>query len=223
MKHIWFSALFVLGVAAAAAAQQPSAPSPAPAASPLVVEKIENGWLFAPDARVADLDGRTGALAGAYGGRVIDKTILVGGGGYWMTNGDRNHEMGYGGAVVEWMPMGDRRIGFGVRSLVGGGMATMPVTYAIMNSREFPRGMPQQIRFGLRPGAVAPAGGTRTITAAVRDDFFVFEPQANLLLNLARHYRVSVGVGYRVIGGAREMNHQLEGLSGAVSLRIWGS
>lgn len=83
-------------------------------------------------------------------------------------------------------------------------------------------GGPRQSRVGQRPRSV-PITGLRPVTVAVQDDFFIFEPQANLLLNLAKHHRVSVGVGYRVIGGAYEMNHQLEGISGTVSLHIWGN
>ncbi len=140
-----------------------------------------------------------------------------------MANGDHHHELGYGGAVVEWMPMGDRKIAFGVRSLIGGGLATMPVTYSMMDGPAYyPRGGPMDIRFGQRPGYSGPTTAA-PYTYVVRDDFFVFEPQANLLLNFSKHYRVSAGVGYRVIGGAHEMNHQLEGLSGSVSLRLWGT
>ena len=86
----------------------------------------------------------------------------------------------------------------------------------------YPRGGPMNIRFGQRPGYSGPTAGM-PYTYVVRDDFFVFEPQANLLLNFSKHYRVSAGVGYRVIGGAHEMNHQLEGLSGSVSLRSGGA
>ena len=59
MKNIWFASLLIFGVVTSAAAQQPAAPPPAPAtpaptSSPLIVEKIENGWLIAPDAKWAD-------------------------------------------------------------------------------------------------------------------------------------------------------------------------
>ena len=76
-----FLLVCVLGASAVGAEAQ-SAPA-APPPGQLVVERIESSWLVAPDARVADLDGRTGSLAGAYAGRITDRTWLIGGGGYW--------------------------------------------------------------------------------------------------------------------------------------------
>ena len=60
-------------------------PSPAPAGS-LQIEKIESGFVIAPDAKFTEIDGRFATLAGAYGGWLTDRTLLVGAGAYWLAN-----------------------------------------------------------------------------------------------------------------------------------------
>ena len=37
-----------------------------PTPGPLVVDKVQNGWIFSPDVRATGLDGETGALAGGH-------------------------------------------------------------------------------------------------------------------------------------------------------------
>jgi hypothetical protein len=69
--------------ASAEAGQEAPAQAPAPPASSrrLVVERIESGFVFAPEVRVTELDDRTSTLVGGYGGWLTDRTILVGAGG----------------------------------------------------------------------------------------------------------------------------------------------
>ena len=109
-------------VASTAHAQNPT---PAPTTGPLVLERIHDAWIVAPDFKVTDLDDRTGELAGAYGGRVFDNTLLVGGAGYWLTNEARDFKMAYGGLLVGWQSREFGRIRFGGRGLAGGGTATL--------------------------------------------------------------------------------------------------
>ncbi|HQZ38130.1 MAG TPA: hypothetical protein PLH72_03730 [Vicinamibacterales bacterium] len=205
----------LLCAAPSARAQSAQTPTDQPAPTPLVVEKIDTTWLFVPDARVADLDGRTGSLAGGYIGRITDRTFVVGAGGYWLTNRDDDFKLAYGGAVIEWLARSNHKIGFGVRALIGGGSATLPRTLGdIVNidRRDFRVERPVRFGRGLDPGP----------RIAVRDDFFIAEPQLNLLLNLSRRYRVSFGVGYRAIGAAPALGDQLQGVSGSVALQIGG-
>ena len=53
---------------------------------PMVVERVHNGFAGAPDFKVTTLDRSTGRLVGGYGGWLIDNTLLIGAGGYWLTN-----------------------------------------------------------------------------------------------------------------------------------------
>lgn len=213
MKRVAIAALAIL-MSSAASAQTPPAPADIAPPSQLIVEKIENGWLVAPDVRVTDLDGRTGTLAGGYVGRITDRALTFGGGGYWLTNRDDQFKMAYGGAVVQWMAHADRTVGFGLRALVGGGSATMPRPLGeVVNLDALNRHRPRQLRFGqIDPNT----------PVAVNDDFLVFEPQADVLWNLSPRYRINFGVGYRLVGWAPYLGDQLRGVSGSIALQVGG-
>lgn len=221
MKRIMIAVLTLL-LSSAASAQTP-APADVSTPSQMIVEKIENGWLFAPDVRITDLDGRTSTLAGGYVGRITDRTLTFGGGGYWLTNRDDDFNMAYGGAVVQWMMRADHAVGFGLRALVGGGSATMP------------RALGDLVKFDDRDGHIVSRGlrfGGRTISpvnpidptevVAVNDDFFVVEPQLDVLWNLSRRYRINFGVGYRAVGWAPYLGDQLRGVSGSIAFQVGG-
>ena|SRR5436190_9834231 len=208
--------LFLLAWPVAAAAQdiertadQTALPA-AQAQGPMTIERVHDGWAIAPDFKVTKVDGSTGRLAGAYGGWVFDNTLLIGGGGYWMTNGTKSRDLAYGGAVVEWMERADRAIGYSVRGLAGFGTSRLSGT--------IDRFAPAQGRFD-RDGRQVPTG---TLSVVFRDHFFVFEPQANALVRLTRLMRIDVGVGYRLISGVDDVNRRLRGVSGSVALQIGG-
>jgi hypothetical protein len=183
---------------------------------PMTLERVQSAWAITPDFKVTDFDGGTKNLAGAYGGFVYDSTILFGAGGYWMTNGSRDRDLQYGGAVVEWLERADRPLGFSVRGLLGGGTARLPgtVTRIVQPTPRFDRD-------GRR---IVPSGGPTTTVVPVvfHDDFFVFEPQANALVRLTRLMRLNVGVGYRLTDGGRQVDDRLRGVSGSLGLQIGG-
>jgi hypothetical protein len=217
----------LLTIAASASAQTTPGPADVSTPSPLIVEKIENGWLFAPDVRFTDLDGRTGTLAGGYIGRITDRTLTFGGGGYWLTNRDDNFKMAYGGAVVQWMAHADRTIGFGLRALVGGGSATMPRALGdlvapslgdLVNVEALNHHRSRDLRFGGRP--ITSFDPTQQV--AVNDDFFVVEPQVDVLWNLSPRYRINFGVGYRAVAWAPYLGDQLRGVSGSIAFQVGG-
>src|SRR3974390_1344606 len=85
----------ILAIAAPAAAQ--TAPGSGTPQNPIVVEQVHDGFAFAPDVKVTDINHQTGVLVGAYGGWMIDNKLLLGGGGYGLTNGSGHTGLGYGG------------------------------------------------------------------------------------------------------------------------------
>jgi len=225
-----------LTVAPAVVFGQEAGPQPVPTPQPspatetrLTMERIQNGFVIAPDNRFTDFDGRFGNLLGVYGGWMMDRTFLIGAGGYWLTNGSHDREMSYGGAVVEWLIHGDRRLGFSARALIGGGSASLPGTISQIPfpmPLPFPAGGVQG--WGHGPdhgfwGPWGPDGGWPTNgTVRLHDGFFVAEPQVNVSWKMARWLHVTAGGGYRFISGTRNMNSRLDGASGSVSVQIGG-
>jgi hypothetical protein len=210
-------------VAATAEAQQP-----AQGQGPMVIERVHDGFAIAPDFRFGKLNGSAARLAGAYGGWMIDNTLLIGAGGYGLTNGSSNFQMGYGGVVVGWLQHTGGPVGFGARTLVGAGRATISTPFSgcaferdgevlfegvCPPSAAQPPALPTNVQ-------VVPANGLQAI---YRQNFFVTEPQADLYLNFGRRIRLDLGVGYRLIGDAGGLDNQLRGTTGSVSLQIGGS
>jgi hypothetical protein len=199
-----------LAVAAGLAASYPlvgaaQAPGAVPPPGTMIVERVEQGLVYAPDLRITEVNDRTAALAGGYIGWMTDRTWLVGAGGYWLANQDDDLEMAYGGMLVQWLGQSDERIGFGVRGLVGGGRATLGSTVG-----EY---------FGGHGGALIDADAE----LLVREYFFVAEPQASVVLHFARWMRLEVGVGYRLAAGAGRLDDELSGAGASVAIRFGGT
>jgi hypothetical protein len=102
-------------------------------------------------------------------------------------------------------------VGFSLGALVGGGEARLPTTVSFASFDHDGRGADNM------PNIVIT---TQSGTVLLRERFFVFEPEADVSLKLARQVRLAVGVGYRVIGGAFNANSRLQGASGTVSLQF---
>ena len=200
-----------------AAAAQSGGPSTSAQAGqgPMIVERVKSGFLVAPDFKVTRVDRRVSELAGAYAGWLHDQTFFIGGGGYWLANRSHDREMAYGGLVVGWLAGADRRIGFGAKGLVGGGRATLTGTYADFFDLHDERGEPTRLPVRIPDTRVR-----------VRQDFLIAEPEANLLVNLSKHLRLTGGVGYRFIGSERGFERsardRLRGATGSVALQIGG-
>ena len=228
--------LVVIGallVATAAYAQNP--PAAAPANGPLVLERIHDGWMLAPDFKVTNVDHRTGELAGAYGGRLFDNTILIGGAAYWLTNESRDFQLAYGGVVVGWQSREYGRIRFGGRGLAGAGRATLgfdvtPLRAGVPQPGNIVGGRPGDIRFGVTdPRAQAPVptrasvgAQPQTTRARVvgRDDFLVFEPTAMVSARLTKAIGVSCGVGYRETAQADLLRDRLNGPTANLAIQF---
>ena len=235
--HPWLTRSLVLPLALAAVVMGPRAAraqdhddktaSTTQGSEHLTLEPVQEGFVIAPDVRFGHVNGRDAYFMGAYGGWMFDKSILVGGGGYWLTNRDHDYEMQYGGAVVEWLSHATQRIGFGTRALIGGGTATLTRPYGEVFGPPPPNGVwpGDDSHFGHghgprpMPGRIPIASTTPVV---VWGDYFIFEPQANLLIAITPWLRVNAGVGYRAIAGAGELNDHLRGASGTLALQIGG-
>ena len=219
MRYHFVVFVAALLVTSAAYAQNPPAQNqPVPASGPLILERIPNAWVLAPDFKVTDVDGRTGELAGAYGGTIIDNTLLIGGAAYWLANDARDFKMMYGGVIVGWQSPEFGRIRFGGRGLAGLGSATLGFAVPGRGLVPDPLAARGDIRGDIRFGVPDPRGALRVpprtpVPARVigRDDFAVFEPQANVSARITKAIGVSCGVGYRQTAGADLLRDRVDG------------
>jgi hypothetical protein len=175
---------------------------------PMIVERVHNGFLVAPDFKITEVDKKTSGLAGGYAGFVFDDHFFVGGGAYVLASHTRDRGMAYGGLVLQWFGHTGERFGFGAKTLLGGGRSEVSSTVQLLE-----RG--------------------RTISGRFRvgQDFFVAEPEVDALVRLTKLLRLSVGAGYRFTGSERrDRDGVLDGLSrsalngavGSIALHIGG-
>ena len=202
MRPAWI-AMALLAVPMAAAAQTP----PPAREGTLVIERLENRFVFAPDLKVTEIDGDTGELLGGYAGWLAEDTLLVGGAAYWLANGPEGAELAYGGLLIGWSTPPERRIQFGARGLVGVGRATLGTDIT------------RFARFGSRRREHTPPTAT-TLHVPLEDDFFVFEPQLTLGAKVTDHMGVTLGAGYRLTGYTDVLDDRLRGLTGSVALQL---
>jgi len=221
-----WAVVVAIAVAAAAspvlAADDPAQP-PATTQGPMAIERVTNGWLIAPDVMIGRVGSTTTTMAGAYGGYMFDH-LLVGGAGSWQVNRSVSRTIDYGGAIVEWLARTDRPVGFGARALVGGGRGSINASLA---------GLPieggRDDRFFVHDpffGHLIPVD--LPVPVRLRDvrfttDFAIFEPQADVLVNISPRLRVRAAAGYRFIGASRGWSSLLRGPSGSVGLQIGGA
>jgi hypothetical protein len=193
-----------------------AAPTFSQSTEPSGLEKMQNGFVVAPDFKFSELDGRSANLLGGYGGWLTDRKLFIGAGAYWLTSGPSGAGLTYGGGLVEWFAQRNERFNVSFRGLVGAGSGTLPVDLGDFPESAFPdhRGR----------GGRAPRIGQRfppsIKTARVEEGFFVAEPQAMASFTLARWMRIAAGGGYRLIAGASGLESRFRGPTASISLQI---
>lgn len=179
-------------------------------AGPMTVQRVGNSAFIAPDFKITDFNGKTTGVAGAFGGYLIENTFFIGAGGYGLTDSSSLRDMWYFGLVTGVYINRDRPVGYGFKALIGGGEATVAQQYYA-----YPPPQP-------RRGAVAPA----YVTGGYHTGIFVFEPEANVVVQVNRHISLTGGVGYRFAGEpywgyyGGYGNADVSGVTGTVSLHI---
>lgn len=177
--------------------------------SPLRLEPVRSGPVFAPDFKVTDVDGRTASLLGGRAGYMIDDTLMLGFAAYFQTNRTPVSRVDYGGGIIDWRAYSGSDLSLSIGALVGGGGATLG------RDLSFPLTLS---RFRPRHGHV-PEG--RTIRVAVNRGFFTFEPHANVRLGIKDWLRASVGASYRFVGWAGDdFTEALRGPAATFSLQF---
>ena len=174
---------------------------------PMIVERVHNGFLVAPDFKVTKVDHKSSGLAGGYAGFVIDDSFFVGGGAYALATNTRNREMVYGGLVLQWLARANETFGFGAKALLGGGNSESFSTVQVLDRGHLTN---ERVQF--------------------RQDFYVAEPEVDAIVRLAKHLQLTVGAGYRFTGSDRNgrdigfgiPDSRLSGAVGSIGLQIGG-
>ena len=95
--------------------------APQPSQGPMVVERVHNGFLFAPDFKITEVDHKTSGIVGGYAGVVIADAFFIGGGGYGLVTDTHGREMFYGGMILQWFGRTNETFGYSAKMLMGGG------------------------------------------------------------------------------------------------------
>lgn len=177
-----------------------------PSQGPMIVERVHNGFIVAPDFKFTELDKRSAGLAGAYAGFVIDEHFFVGGGAYVLATERRGRDLAYAGLVLQWLG-GSDVFGFSAKTLLGGGSAESSGTFQILDR-----------------------GRLISDPFRTRQNFLVAEPEVDLVVHFTDHVGLAVGAGYRFTGSNRYgrdtsfgiPDSRLSGAVGSIGLQIGG-
>lgn len=163
-------------------------------------KKPRHGGYGATTIKLTQVNGQSATLFGGRGGYIYNKRFSIGGGGYVLLNNidtsqgyttvPANIEMVYGGLILEWIINSRKLFHFSLSSLFGGGVAASEnLFWDYLMKRD------------------------------ETENFFVIEPEINLMLNAARHIRIGISVSYRLITGVNcdwASSKDLSGFSGGL-------
>lgn len=228
MRRPHLAALLLVAAFCAAATParaQTTSPAPAPQAQGLQVQRLQSGFVIAPDAKFTEVNDRQATLVGGYLGWLTDRTFFLGAGGYVLANRDDDFRMQYGGGLARWTFFGDRALAVSTGLFAGFGSATLARPYGDVFGT--PRTLATTASFQAGRGrTTGPRIGMPLITAdtpvRINENFLMAEPQLNAVWTITPWLSLDAGVGYRLIGATDLLGDQLRGPSGSVAIRFGG-
>ncbi len=199
-------------------------PLTAAAQGPMIVEPVGSGWVATPEVKQTEVDDHSGTMIGGTAGWVANETVFIGGGGYWLANGNSNREMGYGGFVMQWFAKANDHVTVAPKMLIGGGTGTLTSTVTQIVAPG---------PYDGRGNQVPPTPQAITSLVRVHNDFFVFEPELDVHFRFSRLAQLSAGAGYRFIGGyygyypysyygSSSLDSRFQGWTGTIGVQIGG-
>lgn len=178
--------------------------------------QVDHGGYGGPEIKFGRVAGRDAVFFGGKGGWIIDHLVVLGGGGFGLTNNpsvpdrlqtvtgiDRRITMGYGGGMIEYFVMPDKLVHGTLGVLVGGGAVNITERSATCRHDD--------TRMDCQGDEVA------------NDSFFIMEPEAGLEVNVVRFLRLNAGVSYRYVtgvGGIGFENDDLRGFNGTFTVKF---
>jgi hypothetical protein len=97
------------------------------------LQDVDHGGFGGPIVKFTQIGGEFGVLTGGRGGWIIDHRFVLGGGGYGLSNSieakgvgpaGEDLEMGYGGAILEYVLASDDLVHLSFEWLIGAGGTT---------------------------------------------------------------------------------------------------
>jgi hypothetical protein len=166
--------------------QPPPAGPPGPIRQVSPPKPTGDGWLFATDFKVTDLNHRTTGLLGFYGGAVFAGTVMIGGGAYFQLDDYYSEQLAYGGLVAEYRLFPEHPVGVTLHGLAGFGATNVGFLYG--NGGGHPA--PHDYYYG---GGCSYWYGY----GCPYDGFFVGEPEVRVSARIGHSARLFGGAGYR--------------------------
>ncbi len=164
---------------------------------------ITHGGYGGPEVKFTQIGDNFGVLVGGKGAWIINHTFAIGGGGYGLannieTNGPTYYtrpvlNFGYGGVILEYIQNSDQLVHYNISALIGGG----GVNYRERNGGE--------------------------MGDHFSETFFIVEPGANAEFNIAKFFRINLGVSYRILSNVefdKFDQNDLGGVSGNVTFKF---
>lgn len=165
---------------------------------------LEHGGYGGSVLKVGQINGETKYFVGGQGGWIINKTFVLGGGGYGLVSdqdvllgnagGSDQINMGYGGFLFEYLIRSDQLLHFTITTLTGAGGIDNNVYDDSFNFQ----------------------GGSS-------DKFFVFEGGVNAMLNITEFLRIGAGVTYRTFSGIEKFGYtdsDFDGVTGMLTVKF---
>ena len=158
---------------------------PLAAQETLISGDLQSGGFGGPVVKLSSVRGENAILVGGRGGWVVNKSFVIGGGGYGLvTNHDARTSIngitprirfGYGGLELEYINDADKLVHYGGMLLIGGG--------------------------GVSLDTVKNGSWDNNHDQMMNDEVFVIEPSVNVELNVTDFFRVMFSGSYRFISG----------------------
>jgi hypothetical protein len=194
-----------VSLSAAGFMEQPPPSSPTGPIRQVSARPSGDGFVFAPDFKITELNHRTTGLAGFYGGMVFAGQVMIGAGAYFQLDDYPSEQLAYGGLVAEWRLFHNHPVGVTLHGLGGYGATNVPVFYGSGHGR-----------YGYGSG-YACSYGYGYYGGCPYDGFFIGEPEVRVAARLGDSVRLVGGVGYRFTSSDF---YKLNGVVGSISVQF---
>jgi PEGA domain len=184
----------------------PHGGQPGPIRQVSAARPSEDGFVFATDFKIAELNHRTTGFAGFYGGMVFAGQVMIGGGAYFQLDDYPSEQMAYGGLVAEYRLFHDHPVGVTLHGLAGYGATNVGIYgghggyYNSGYNSGYGYGCSYYYGYG-----------------CPYDGFFIGEPEVQIAARVSRSVRLVGGVGYRFTSADF---YDLNGVSGSITVQF---